>query len=245
MVPEPSAVGTIVSGDAGLVFFHWSLRDFTRRRFAWPRSLALSAFLCSHSHWRIWLLVLKALCGHRHKLSDRSDSRSNLTRHPSVFDPRPAQPLQPGVAPNFATTLYTCRCPDGPWACCVNIVAFRVPHLLQLADHESLFKARGAVISLSGLRSPSERCARLSWALCPPRTPSLIQIARWHGCVLVHQSFSKWQHLARVGLPQRDAKCSSAIVFHLGPRQAPCCVAKQPSYQDAVARQLFLQEILK
>ena len=53
---------------------------------------------------------------------------SNRTRHASVCGPKSTQPLQPSVAPCLATTLvvkYTRRCLDGPWSCCVTIVAFK------------------------------------------------------------------------------------------------------------------------
>ena len=72
---------------------------------------------------------------------------SNRTRHASVCGPKPTQPLQPGVAPNIATTLVvknTRGCPDGPWSSCVTIVAFKFSALpfqgSPLADLESLFR---------------------------------------------------------------------------------------------------------
>ena len=79
------------------------------------------------------------------------------------------------------------------------------------------------------------------WRFANPdtTTPSLIQSACRHGRVHVHHShsFSQWQHLARVCFPHNTHKCSSPVVFHLEPRQAPRCVTNQPRYQDAVARQ--------
>ena len=41
---------------------HWSSRNFTCWRLAWPRSFALSAFLWSQLYWWIHLLLLKVLC---------------------------------------------------------------------------------------------------------------------------------------------------------------------------------------
>ena len=52
------------------------------------------------------------------------------------------------------------------------------------------------------------------WSLASPDfvVPSLIQIACWHGSVLVHHSFSEWQ-LTRVSLSRNTQKCVSPVVF--------------------------------
>ena len=84
------------------------------------------------------------------------------------------------------------------------------------------------------------------WRLANPDSmaPSLIQIACWHGRVLVHHSFSKWQHLARVPFPKNTHKRRSPVDFHLlKSRRALRGVSNQPRYQDAVV--WLLQEILK
>ena len=115
-----------------------------------------------------------------------------------VCGPKPTQPLQPGVAPCLAATLvvkYTRRCPDGPWSCCVTIVAFRLvipkksSHFLHLTDHESFF--RWDAVQRSRFLDPIFRENDVFIGALPTQAPSLIQIACWHGCVLVHQSFSE------------------------------------------------------
>ena len=134
---------------------------------------------------------------------------SSLARHPSVCGPRPTQP---SVAPNFATTLvvkYARRCGGGPWSCYVTIVAFKV-----------------LAIPFQGSPRSHFLDSVCHWRLAHPDsvTPPLIQVAGRHGCVLVHHSVSKRQHLACVGLPKGTHKCSSAIVLHVVSRQhAACC----------------------
>ena len=174
---------------------------------------------------------------------------SNRTRHASVCGPKPTQPLQPGVAPCLATTLvvkYTHRCPDGPWSCCITIVAFKFFALpfqgsrrtfFKLTDHESF--PRWPAVQRSRFLEPIFRENDVfvcHWRLANPDSmaPSLIQIACWHGCVPVHHSFSEWQHWARVRFPKNMHKCRSPVVFHLKSRQALCRVSNQPRYQDAV-----------
>ena len=129
---------------------------------------------------------------------------SNRTRHASVFGPKPTQPLHPGVAPCLATTRvveYTRRCPDGPWSCCVTIVAFKFS-ALPFQGSPRTFNS-----PITNLTSGGTRCNDLAfwtafsvrmmfvchWRLANPDSmaPYLIQIACWHGCVLVHHSFSE------------------------------------------------------
>ena len=136
--------------------------------------------------------------------------------------PKPTQPLQPGVAPCLATTLVV-KCPDGPWSCCVTIVAFKFSALLQ-GSPRTFFNSL-----ITNLSSGGTRCNELAfWTPFSVRTmcssvieaPPLIQIACWHGCVRVHHSFSEWQYLARVRFPKNTHKRSSPVVFHLKSRQA-------------------------
>ena len=151
---------------------------------------------------------------------------SNRTRHASVCGPKPTQALHPGVAPCLATTRvveYTRRCPDGPWSCCVTIVAFKFS-ALPFQGSPRTFNS-----PITNLSSGGTRCNDLAfwtpfsvrmmfvchWRLANPDSmaPSLIQIACWHGCVLVHHSFSEWQHLARVRFSQNTHKRSSPVAF--------------------------------
>ena len=74
-------------------------------------------------------------------------------------------------------------------------------HFLYLTDHESFFPWHA--VQRSRFLDPIFRENNVfvcHWRLANPDSmaPSLIQIACWHGCVLVHYSFSEWQHLARV-----------------------------------------------
>ena len=130
---------------------------------------------------------------------------SHRTRHASVCGPKPTQPLQPGVAPCLATTVvvkYTRRCPDGPWSCCVTIVAFKFSALPFQGSPRTFFNSL-----ITNLSSGGTRCNDLAfwtpfsvrinvcvchWRLANPDSmaPSLIQIACWHGRVRVHHSFS-------------------------------------------------------
>ena len=113
-------------------------------------------------------------------------------------------------------------------------------HFLQLTDHESLFRRHA--VQRSCFRDSSLRENDVfvcHWRLANPDSmaPSLTQIAGWHVRVLVHHVFSEWQHSARVCFHQNTHKCSSPVVFHLTPRQAPRCVTNQPRCQNAVPRQ--------
>ena len=111
-------------------------------------------------------------------------------------------------------------------------------HFLLLTDHESFFQWHAVQRSrfLDAIFRENDLFV-CHWPLANPDSmaPSLIQIACWHGCVLVHHSFSEWQHFARVRFPKNTHKRSSPVVFNLKSRQAPCCVSNQPRYQDAVA----------
>ena len=174
---------------------------------------------------------------------------SNRTRHPSVCGPKPTPPLQPSDAPSLATTLvvkYTRRCPEGPWSCCVTIVAFKFSALPFQRNPRTFSNSLITNSSSCGTRcndlafwtplSVKMMCSSVVWRL-GTMAPYVIQIACRHGRVLAHHSLSKWQHLARVCFPKKTRKCSSSVVVHLEPRHAPRCVANQPRYQDAVARQ--------
>ena len=79
------------------------------------------------------------------------------------------------------------------------------------------------------------------WSLANPDSvaPSLIQIACWHGSVLVHHSFSEWQ-LTRVSLSRNTQRCVSPVVFHVKLRQAPRRVTNRPGQRNAVIWQFFL-----
>ena len=134
----------------------------------------------------------------------------------------------------------------GPWSCFVTIVAFKFSapplrkssHFLQLTDHESFF--RWHVV---------QRCRFLDsilcendvlvchWHIAKPDTtaPSLIQIACWHGCVLVHHSFSEWQHLDRSCFPKNHAQMQFSHRFSLKISSGTMLWSNQPRYQDAVA----------
>ena len=63
--------------------------------------------------------------------------------------------------------------------------------------------------------------------------PSLIQIACWHGSVLVHHSFSEWQ-VTRVSLSRNTQKCVFPVVLHLKLHQAPRSVTNRPGQRNAV-----------
>ena len=79
---------------------------------------------------------------------------SNHTRQASVCGPKP-EPLQPGVAPCLATTLvvkYTRRCPDGPWSCCVTIVAFKFSALPFQGRPRTFFNSLITNLSSGGTR---------------------------------------------------------------------------------------------
>ena len=107
---------------------------------------------------------------------------SNRTRQTSVCDPKPTQPLQPGVAPCLATTLvvkYTRRCPDGPRSYCVTIVAFKFSALPFQGSPLTFCNSLITNLSSSGTRcndlafwTPFFRennVFRLSLAPCQPR----------------------------------------------------------------------------
>ena len=203
-----------------------------------------------------WLLRLSG------RLSDRSDSRSDWTCTRSLVSQCLFQShstrvcVQSQTATATAARRCTMPCHDlgrqvRTWTSRWVLVLLRhdrcfqglshsmpgkSPHLLQLADHESLIKWRTPL-------SVRLICSPVKGALPPESvTPSLIQIAGWHGCVLVHHPFFKIGNTWPVGLPKDTHKCSSAVVFDLEPRQAPRCVTNQAGYQDTVACQLFLQE---
>ena len=146
---------------------------------------------------------------------------ANRTRHASVCGPKPTQPLQPGVASCLATNLvvkYTRRCPDGPWSCCVTIVAFKFSDLPFQGSPRTFFNSLIRNLSSGGHAAQrfcfSDSILRVvcHWRPANPDSmaPSPIQIACWHGRVPVHHSFSEWQHLARVCFPKNTHKCSSS-----------------------------------
>ena len=263
---------------------------FTCWHLAWPRSLVLSAFLCSQLHRWIHLLVLNVLCWHRRSRTGwwrrcAAGAGSWDSVAGSVIGPTPA-PTGPALAlsspshsagfcvwshTDTATAARRCTMPYhdigrqvhmsmSKWALVLlrhnrRFQVFRPAfprkssHFLQLTDHESLFRRRAVQRScfLDSILLENDVFA-CHWRLANPDsvTPSLIQIACWHGRVLVHHSSSEWQHLARVRFFSKNThKCNSPVVLHLKSRQAPRCVSNQPRYQDAVAWQFFLQEILK
>ena len=109
---------------------------------------------------------------------------SNRTRQASVCGPKPTQPLQPGVAPCLATTLvvkYTRRCPDGPWSCCVTIVAFKFSALPFQGSPRTFFDSL-----ITNLSSGRMRCNDLAfWTALFVRMMCSLSLApcqpRFHG----------------------------------------------------------------
>ena len=106
---------------------------------------------------------------------------SKRTRHASACGPKPTQPLQPGVAPCLATTLvvkYTRRCPDGPWSCCVTIVAFKFSALPLHGSPRTFFNSLITNLSSGGTRCNDlafwtsfsvQRFRVCHWCLANPR----------------------------------------------------------------------------
>ena len=162
-------------------------------RLAWPRSLALSAFLCPQLHRRPPtarsegfvsasaqqdrmmktlapdvppVLVAEAQCRalrsvqlplrlDLHSLSSASQCLFQSHWTGLLCGPKATQPLQPGVAPCLATTLvvkYTRRCPEGPWSCCVTIVAFKFSALPFQESPRTFFNSLVTNLSSSGTR---------------------------------------------------------------------------------------------
>ena len=168
---------------------------------------------------------------------------SNRTQHAIVSGPKP----------DTATAARRCTMPCcdssrqahtsmSRWALVLlrhnrRFQVFR-PAVPRKSSHESLFKRHAVQRSCfleSILRENDVFVCHWRLTNQDSMAPSLIQIACWHGRVLVHHSFSEWQHFARVRFPKDTYKRSSPVVFHLKPRQAPRCVTNQPRYQDAVA----------
>ena len=84
-----------------------------------------------------------------------AEAFSNRTRQASVCGPKPTQPLQPSVAPCLATTWivkYTHRWPDGPWSCCVTIVAFKFSALPFQGSPRTFFNSLFTNLSSGGTR---------------------------------------------------------------------------------------------
>ena len=105
-----------------------------------------------------------------------------------------------------------------PWSVLRPAVPRKSSHLLQLTDHESLFRWHAVQRSCfldSMLRENDVFVCH--WRLANPDSmaPSLIQIACRHGRVLVHHSFSEWQHLARVRFPKKRAQTQFSRRFSL------------------------------
>ena len=89
------------------------------------------------------------------RLDLHSLSRHHRTRQASVCGPTPTQPLQPDVVPCLTTTLvvkYTCRCPSGPWSCCVTIVAFKFSALPFQGSPRTFFNSLITNLSSGGAR---------------------------------------------------------------------------------------------
>ena len=112
-------------------------------------------------------------------------------------------------------------------SCCVTAVAFKLSALPFQGSPRTFFNSLITNLSLGGTRcndlafwtafSVRMMCSSVIGALPTPDSmaPSLIQMACWHGCVLVHHSFSEWQYLARVRFPKNTHKRSSPVVFAL------------------------------
>ena len=91
-------------------------------------------------------------------------------------------------------------------------------HFLKFTEHESFF--RWHAVQRSRFLNPINRennvfVRHLRLANPDFMVPSLIQIACRHGCVLVHHSFSEWQHLARVRFLKNTHKLSFFYCFSL------------------------------
>ena len=155
---------------------------------------------------------------------------SNRTRQASVCGPKPTQPLQPGVAPCLATTLvvkYTRLMSRWALVLLRHNRRFQVSALPFQGSPRTFFNSLITNLSSGGTRCNDRRLLDpifrendvfvCHWRLANPDSmaPSLIQIACWHGCVLVHHSFSEWQHLARVRFPKNTHKRSSPVFFSL------------------------------
>ena len=110
--------------------------------------------LAAEAQWRAQRLVRLRLRPGLHSLF-RQPMPFPIALDILLCGPKPTQPLQPGVAPNLATTLvvkHTRQCPDEPWSCCFTIVAFKVSALPFQGSPRTFFNALVTNLSPGGTR---------------------------------------------------------------------------------------------